>query len=60
MAMVAICITLIVYDYILTFAQEIEFIWLESKPWNAIKVAFIVQRYLPFLDVVLVGLLSEF
>ncbi|KAG2014256.1 hypothetical protein CC2G_011091 [Coprinopsis cinerea AmutBmut pab1-1] len=39
---------LLVYDYLLTFDLEIEFVW--KSRWNAVKVLFLLTRYLPFLE----------
>ncbi|KDR82787.1 hypothetical protein GALMADRAFT_848896 [Galerina marginata CBS 339.88] len=39
---------LFVYDYLLTFQLEVELIW--KSRWNFIKVLFIIQRYMPFID----------
>jgi hypothetical protein len=47
-------IALAVYDYSLTLNREIDYIWLSK--WNLIKVTFMVQRYLPFLDLILLGI----
>jgi hypothetical protein len=49
----AICVALFVYDYSLTLTREIDFIWFSR--WNVIKVVFLMQRYLPFLDLVVVS-----
>lgn len=40
------------FDYILTVHHEIEYIW-ESK-WNLVKILFLLTRYLPFIDCVVV------
>jgi len=37
-------ITAIVYDYILTFPSEVEYIW--SKPWSLVFALFVTVRYL--------------
>ncbi|PPQ74693.1 hypothetical protein CVT26_007603 [Gymnopilus dilepis] len=39
---------LYVWDYCLTFGMEVDLVW--SSRWNIIKVLFLVQRYLPFID----------
>jgi hypothetical protein len=51
--LVAVCLTLLAYDYTLTLSSEINLVW-HSK-WNTIKVAFLIQRYLVFVDAVLLG-----
>jgi len=45
-------VTLLIYDYILTIPNEIDYIW--SSQWSVIKVIFLITRYLPFSDVSLV------
>jgi hypothetical protein len=52
----AICVALVVYDYSLTLSMEIDLIW--SSRWNVIKVAFLLQRYLPFLDAILLSVIG--
>ncbi|THU76518.1 hypothetical protein K435DRAFT_704703 [Dendrothele bispora CBS 962.96] len=42
--------TLILYDYFLTIGREIELIWFSD--WNAVKVLYLIQRYLSFVDVI--------
>ncbi|KAF7759878.1 hypothetical protein Agabi119p4_11573 [Agaricus bisporus var. burnettii] len=37
--------TLMVFDWILTFSSEVEFIW--KAKWNIIKVLYLITRYLP-------------
>lgn len=39
---------LFVWDYLVTMGMEIELVW--TSRWNAIKILFLIQRYLPFLD----------
>ncbi|KAH6899447.1 hypothetical protein BKA70DRAFT_1313493 [Coprinopsis sp. MPI-PUGE-AT-0042] len=41
-------VILMVYDYLLTLPDEVELIW-RSK-WTAVKVLFLLTRYLPFLE----------
>ncbi|THU96295.1 hypothetical protein K435DRAFT_664735 [Dendrothele bispora CBS 962.96] len=36
------------YDYFLTIDREIELIWFSD--WNLVKVLYLIQRYLPFVD----------
>jgi hypothetical protein len=44
-------IVLVIYDYALTLNREIDYVW--PSKWNLIKATFLVQRYLPFLDLIL-------
>ncbi|EDR02701.1 uncharacterized protein LACBIDRAFT_308286 [Laccaria bicolor S238N-H82] len=39
---------MLVYDYFLTLRMEVDLVWLSA--WGPMKVLFIVQRYLPFID----------
>ena len=39
-----------IWDYILTFTMEVDFVW-KSK-WNFMKGLYLFQRYLPFIDTV--------
>jgi hypothetical protein len=45
------------YDYLLTIGREIKLVWFSR--WNVIKIAFLIQRYLPFVDGVLLGMIGE-
>jgi hypothetical protein len=54
----AVLLALVVYDYVLTLSREIDYVWF--SPWNVIKITFLVQRYLPFLDVILLTILGGF
>ena len=47
-----ICISLLVYDYFLTLERELRCFWSGSllKSWTPVKVLFVLQRYLPFVD----------
>jgi hypothetical protein len=51
------CISLFIYDFFITLCSEIRLIW--DSPRTMIKVLFLIQRYLPFVDVALVFVLSE-
>ncbi|KZP19209.1 hypothetical protein FIBSPDRAFT_892990 [Athelia psychrophila] len=44
----------LVYDYILTFDSEVTLIW--GEPWKSLKVLFLLSRYLPFADTVVLFL----
>jgi hypothetical protein len=37
-----------IWDYILTFRMEVDLVW-KSK-WTFMKALYLVQRYLPFID----------
>ncbi|KAL5526393.1 hypothetical protein ACEPAF_8116 [Sanghuangporus sanghuang] len=49
-ATIDICaFTVLIYDYLITFSEEIELIW--SMPFRApAKTLFLLTRYLPFVD----------
>jgi hypothetical protein len=53
-----IIITLVVYDYMLTLTREIDYVWFSQ--WNIIKITFLVQRYLPFLDVIMISVFCAY
>jgi len=48
---------LMLYDYSLTFRDEIEYIW--KRPWSLIRILFTITRYLPFFDLA-ITLIREF
>ncbi|KAF5326998.1 hypothetical protein D9619_004739 [Psilocybe cf. subviscida] len=52
----AACV-IFVWDYILTFELEFEHIW--KAKWNVIKVVYLVQRYLPFIDSCYLGMYRQ-
>jgi hypothetical protein len=54
----AILIALVVYDYMLTLSREIDYVWF--SPWNFIKVTFLVQRYLPFVDLIILSIIGAY
>ena len=37
---------MILYDHMLTVADEVKFVW--HRQWNAVKVLFLLTRYLGF------------
>ncbi|KAJ8583970.1 hypothetical protein M405DRAFT_827649 [Rhizopogon salebrosus TDB-379] len=41
------CFTLLVYDLLTTFGEEVEYFW--SGPWSMSRVLFFLNRYLPFI-----------
>ncbi|KAF8148279.1 hypothetical protein B0H34DRAFT_269153 [Crassisporium funariophilum] len=47
--LVAAC-SIFLWDYLITIGMEVELIW--SSQWSIIKVIYIVQRYLPFIDTI--------
>ena len=49
---------LLVYDCSLTLGMEIELVW--SSPWGFMKALYIVQRYLPFCDLIFLCLIREY
>ncbi|GLB43594.1 hypothetical protein LshimejAT787_1401060 [Lyophyllum shimeji] len=54
----AIAATVVVYDALLTFGMEVKLIW--QAPWTLLKVVYLVQKYLPIIDTVGVGLHYRF
>lgn len=50
-------VTIFVYDYFLTLGMEVEFVW--SSKWGFMKVLYLLQRYLPFLDSVCLCLMHQ-
>lgn len=42
--------TLFLWDWMLTMRMEVDLVW-KSK-WNFMKVLYLLQRYLPFVDTV--------
>ncbi|KAL0948995.1 hypothetical protein HGRIS_009094 [Hohenbuehelia grisea] len=42
------CTGLLIYDYLLTFADEIRYVW--NAPWNLGKILFFLTRYPVFVD----------
>ncbi|KAJ3999416.1 hypothetical protein F5050DRAFT_969487 [Lentinula boryana] len=52
------CAALLVYDYCLTLDLERKFVW--SKPCKWSNVLYLVQRYLPLVDTVILFTISTF
>ncbi|KAF8838714.1 hypothetical protein BDN67DRAFT_971104 [Paxillus ammoniavirescens] len=50
-------VTVIGYDYVLTFASEVEYIW--KRPWSWVSMLFIVVRYAGFLTAMLNALFGS-
>ncbi|CAA7270039.1 unnamed protein product [Cyclocybe aegerita] len=46
---IAACV-IYVWDYCITMGMEIEHVW--PGKWTALKVLYLIQRYLPFIDTV--------
>lgn len=44
------CFTLLVYDLLTTFGEEVEYFW--SGPWSLSRVLFFLNRYLPFVAMI--------
>ena len=44
---------LFVYDWMVHFSLEVNHIWRSASPVSALQVLYILQRYLPFFDTVL-------
>lgn len=40
------------YDYGITFDSELSLIW--AAPWSLVKALFLLTRYLPFVEMVLI------
>ncbi|KAG2095423.1 uncharacterized protein F5147DRAFT_778647 [Suillus discolor] len=42
-------LAIFVFDYCITFSEEVRWTWF--KPWDVIRIIFIISRYLPFAGV---------
>jgi len=49
-----VVITVVAYDYILTFSKEVDNVW--CKPWTRVSTLFLIVRYLGLLWAVLLAL----
>ncbi|KAF8994420.1 hypothetical protein BDQ17DRAFT_1367014 [Cyathus striatus] len=38
-----------VFEYLITFELEVEFIW-KSRQWTLVKILYLAARYIPFID----------
>jgi len=47
-----VCIAVLVYDYLITLGDEIEYVW--GSKWNIGKILFLLIRYPAFLDILVV------
>ncbi|KAI0770755.1 hypothetical protein BC629DRAFT_772988 [Irpex lacteus] len=45
-------ISLIVFDWLLLFSDEVQYVW--HKRWHFVDYLYLISRYLPFLDTVLI------
>ncbi|CAA7269708.1 unnamed protein product [Cyclocybe aegerita] len=46
------------WDYFLTLGLEVDHIW--SSRWTIVKVLFLFQRYIPFIDIMVLGMYMSF
>ncbi|CAA7265648.1 unnamed protein product [Cyclocybe aegerita] len=46
------------WDYLLTFGMEVRYIW--PGKWTFVKIIFLIQRYVPFLDIMWYGMHVSF
>jgi len=51
-------VVLLIYDYCITFSQEIELIW--KRDWNYVTYIFWATRYLPFTENAAILLVRQF
>ncbi|KAF8965957.1 hypothetical protein BDZ97DRAFT_741517 [Flammula alnicola] len=42
--------TVFIWDYLITFSMEVDLVW--TSKWNFMKVLYLCQRYMPFVDTV--------
>ncbi|KAH7921316.1 hypothetical protein BV22DRAFT_1038785 [Leucogyrophana mollusca] len=54
----AIGVALLIYDWFLTFDDELTYIW--NCPWNLIKVLYLITKYLPFIDTAVMVVFRDF
>ncbi|KAJ8094624.1 hypothetical protein PM082_010630 [Marasmius tenuissimus] len=47
-----------IYDYFLTLPDEVKHIW--PSEWSTTKILYILQRYMPFIDTVILVLYNDF
>ncbi|KAF8995823.1 hypothetical protein BDQ17DRAFT_1545022 [Cyathus striatus] len=48
----AATLAVLVYEYLLTFDLEVDFVW--KRDWSIVKILFILTRYLPFFDATII------
>jgi len=56
MSKVAAC-TIFVYDYLLSLGMEVDLVW--TSKWTFMTGLYLAQRYLPFLDSVVLVLYRQ-
>jgi hypothetical protein len=49
--MAVACLSVLVYDYAIMMDREVEYIW--KSDWNWVKVVYLAQRYIPFIEMFL-------
>ncbi|ESK84396.1 hypothetical protein Moror_10149 [Moniliophthora roreri MCA 2997] len=47
----ASCLTVLIYDWVITFSHEVDYIW--GSRWNIVKVLYLFIRYTSVIDTVL-------
>lgn len=50
-------VAMFLYDYFLTIGMEVDLVW--SSKWGFMKVLYLLQRYLPFVDAAILCFLRE-
>ncbi|KAJ3502229.1 hypothetical protein NLJ89_g8982 [Agrocybe chaxingu] len=58
MAVIVAATVIFLWDYLLTFGMEVRYIW--PGKWTFVKIVFLVQRYVPFLDIMWYGMHVSF
>lgn len=51
-------VAMFLYDYFLTIGMEVDLVW--SSKWGFMKVLYLLQRYLPFVDAAILCFLHQF
>ncbi|KAL4258819.1 DUF6533 domain-containing protein [Pleurotus pulmonarius] len=44
-------LAIVLYDYMLTLELEARHIWSKQQRWSLIRILFLVNRYMPFIDI---------
>ncbi|KAF8548550.1 hypothetical protein OG21DRAFT_748850 [Imleria badia] len=52
-----VALTAVGYDYVLTFSDEITYIW--SKPWTWVSTLFVLVRYFGLLNLTFISLVGS-
>ncbi|KAF8452883.1 hypothetical protein L210DRAFT_2062598 [Boletus edulis BED1] len=55
--MYLVIVTAVVYDHVLTFAGEVEYIW--RRPWTWVSTIFVVIRYIGLCWIMTIGLIGS-